>query len=346
MNNKVFCLECNKYFENVEKFNQVHNDKVSFQVMKVKHNYIIEGNCLAYISKIFADNSKIMDIIREQNNKIQIITSKLNYYEDALKNDVTFECNIIIKNVENKIDQACLLHFFPKSVHFKIQCNGNIVFKGRKEFEIQILFPFKASDLKISSIEKLQGCIFSQKVLNSAEQETIIFNNYSSSIIQKNNLTSIKLLKNYYSQGFLEQKKIDVIINGILTFSSFKFDISLPFIIFNINQKKFLSYDKYNWKFVDNCFTEEGNVNTNNLVNLELDINKNEIYIKNEYKYLGNRPDFIATEKSNAKFKYSFTNTFYGIISIFNEKNYISSDEKTGLIKFSNEPTYFIIYNP
>ena len=159
-------------------------------------------------------------------------------------------------------------------------------------------------------------------------------------------MTSIKLLKNYYSQGFLEQKKIDVIINGILTFSSFKFDISLPFIIFNINQKKFLSYDKYNWKFVDNCFTEEGNVNTNNLVNLELDINKNEIYIKNEYKYLGNRPDFIATEKSNAKFKYSFTNTFYGIISIFNEKNYISSDEKTGLIKFSNEPTYFIIYNP
>ena len=45
------------------------------------------------------------------------------------------------------------------------------------------------------------------------------------------------MLRNYYAIGYLEQKKIDLSINGILTFSSFKYDISLPLVLYNINQK-------------------------------------------------------------------------------------------------------------
>lgn len=39
MNKKVFCIQCNKYFENIQDFNKEH-DKISYQVMKVKHNFL------------------------------------------------------------------------------------------------------------------------------------------------------------------------------------------------------------------------------------------------------------------------------------------------------------------
>ena len=131
--------------------------------MKVKHNYLIEENCLAYISKIFSDNSKIIELINKQNEQIQQITSKLNYYEDALKNDVIFETNIIIKNIENNIDGKYLIHFFPKCIHFRIEYKGNIVFKGRKEFEIEIIFPFKISELKLSQLKNCKSVFLAKK---------------------------------------------------------------------------------------------------------------------------------------------------------------------------------------
>ena len=55
--------------------------------------------------------------------------------------------------------------------------------------------------------------------MNLSEQEAIIHNNYSSAIIQNNYITSIKLMRNYYANGYLEKNNIDVIINGFLTFS-------------------------------------------------------------------------------------------------------------------------------
>ena len=77
----------------------------------------------------------------------------------------------------------------------------------------------------------------------------------------------------------MEKKKIDISINGILTFSSFKFDLNLPFILFLIEEKKFLCYEQYQWKFIDNCFTNEGNINENCIVYLEINFEQNEIYI-------------------------------------------------------------------
>ena len=132
------------------------------------------------------------------------------------------------------------------------------------------------------------------------------------------------------------------LINGILTFSSFK--LNLPFILFLIEEKKFLCYEQYQLKFIDNCFTNEGNINENCIVYLEINFEQNEIYIKNKYKYLGNKPDFITTEKKNGKFNFNFLNQFYGIISIFNEGKYLSSSIEN-LINLSNEQNNFLIYN-
>ena len=341
---KVFCIECQKYFGSVEDWNKEH-DKVSYKIMKLTHNPLIDGNILAYISNILSDNIKIKEIINKQNIEINQIKNKLNFYEDALKNNVFFETNINIKNAEIEKNGKCLLHFFPKSIHFRIEYKGKINFTGRKEFEIEILFPFKISELKYSSIEKLQGCLSSHKVQNLSEQETTIFNNYSSSINQKNNLISIKLLRNYYSIGYLEQKKIDISINGILTFSNFEYNINLPSILYNIDQKRFICYENYHWKFIDNCFLDDGSINNNCIINFELNNEFGDIYIKNQYKYLGNSPDFVTNDKNNAKFQFLFFNKFYGIISFLYNNQYLSSDIETGFIKLSNEKNFFIIYN-
>ena len=94
--------------------------------MNIKHDYLLEENCLAYISKILADNSKIIEAINYQNRQIQQISSKLNYYE---------------------IDGKCLIHLLPKKINFRIECKGNIIYNGKKEFEIEILFPFQKLNL-------------------------------------------------------------------------------------------------------------------------------------------------------------------------------------------------------
>ena len=341
---KVFCIECQKYFESIDDWNREHN-KVSYKIMKVKHNFLIDGNILAYISNIISDNMKIKEIINKQSIEINKIKNKLNFYEDALKSDDFFETNINIKNVVNENDGKCLLHFFPKSIHFRIEYKGNINFTGRKEFEIEILFPFKISELKYSSIEKLQGCLSSHKVQNLSEQETTIFNNYSSLVNQKNHIISVKLLRNYYSIGYLEQKKIDISINGIMTFSNFEYNINLPSILYNIDQKRFICYENYHWKFIENCFLDDGSINNNCIINLELNYDSENIYIKNQYKYLGNSPDFVTNDKNNAKFQFHFLNKIYGIITFIYNNQYLSSDIDTGFIKLSNEKNYFIIYN-
>ena len=166
MQQKVFCIDCNKYFETLENYKKEHDYKISYKVANEKHNYLIENNALAYFAQLFSNNSKIVDIKNKQTIAIQKISYKLDYYEDAFKNDVNFECNIRLKIIENKINGKCLMHFFPKCIKFRIECEGNIIFKGRKDFEIEIIFPFKQSEIKMSSIEKIKGCIFTQKVMN------------------------------------------------------------------------------------------------------------------------------------------------------------------------------------
>ena len=85
--------------------------------MNIKCNYLLINNALDYFAKLFSDNEKIINVINKKNK----IASKLNYYEDAFKND---------------------------------------------EFEIEIIFPFKQSEIKMSSIEKIKEFIFTHKVMN------------------------------------------------------------------------------------------------------------------------------------------------------------------------------------
>ena len=348
MEGKVFCIECGKYFKNLEEWKKIHDEKISHKLMDVHHNYLIEGNTLAYIQDLIQFKSEIYKKVIEQNNEIKKVKNILNYYEDSLQNDVCFETNINIKNIENKISGKCLIHFFPKSIQFNIESQGDIIFSGRKEFEIELLFPFRESKIKYCSIEKLNGCVFGQKVQNVFEQEVIIYNNYSSSINQRNKITSIKLLKNYNSVGLLEKKYIDINISGILTFSDFLFQQEKPCILYNINNKKFLYYKNFQWKFIENCFSDDdkGDVKNECIVNIKFDYEKKELFIFNQFNYLGNDYNFSTKDKNNANFKFEFFNKFYCILELKNNNNkYLSCDEDSDLIKLTNEKNYFIAYN-
>lgn len=348
MEEKVFCIECKQYFKNLEEWKKEHEEKISHQLMEVHHNYLIEGNVLSYILDLMKFKSEICKKLNEQNNEIKKVKNTLNFYQDSLQNDVFFETNIKVKNIENKIPGRCLIHFFPKSIQFNIETQGDITFSGRKEFQIDILFPFKQSNIKYCSIEKINGCLFSQKVQNVLEQEVSIYNSYSSFINQKNKVTSIKLLKNYISVGLLEKKNIDISISGILTFSDFLFEQDKPCILYNIENKKFLYYKNFQWKFIDDCFTDDNNGDVKNecIVNLKFDFDKRELFIYNQFNYLGKEGNFSTKDKNDAKFRFEFLNKFYCVLELKNNKNeYLSCDEDSGLIKLANEKNYFIAYN-
>ncbi len=344
MDKKVYCFECKKYFENIEKFNEEHN-KTFYQVMKIKHDPLFEDNCLSYIANILSENNQIKEKLNKQSQQIEQIISKLNYYENAFKNDVTFECNINIKYIKNKINGRCILHFLPKSIQFKIEYKGNIDYDNKKELEIEIIFPFKLSELKLSTIEKLKGCILNHKLLDIDENQINIYHNYSSSIIQNNNITSIKLLKDFCVKGYFEQKSIDISINGILTYTNFEINFNSPLILFNINFKKFLCFENNKWIFIDYCFLEDGNIMKSCIINLELNKNSNEIIIKNKYNYIENKTGLSTTEKKDAIFNFSFFNIFYGIISIHYNLKYLSCNIENDSVILSNKENYFILYN-
>ena len=344
MNEKFFCLDCKRYFNNKDEWDKEHN-KIFYKAKNIKHNFLIEGNVLSYIFDIMTKNFENEQKINRQNIEIMKIQTKLNFYEDSLKNDVFFETNINIKNILKKISGKCLIHFFPKSIIFKIECNGDIDFKGRNELEIEILFPFKTCELKFCSIEKLQGCLSSKTVQNTSDEEISIFSNYSSIVNQKNKIISVKFLRNYSIIENLKKNKIDISVNGNLSFSDFGFNLNKPFVLYNIFQKKFLSYDKYQWKFIENCFTEDGNIKNECIINIELNFELEEIYIKNQYNYLGNKNNYVSKEKNDAKFKFKFLNSFYGIIAIFYNNKYLYSNDNTGLIELSDNSSYFMIIN-
>ncbi len=123
MDKRVFWIECNQFFDDVESFNKKH-DQVSNKVMNVKHNFLLQENCLEYITKLISVNNKIIDSVNKQNWQIQQISSKLNYYEDSLKNVFFLNVMLNIKNIDNNINEKCLIHFFSKCIHFRIECKG------------------------------------------------------------------------------------------------------------------------------------------------------------------------------------------------------------------------------
>ena len=176
----------------------------------------------------------------------------------------------------------------------------------------------------------------------------IIFDGYSSFVKQNNSIISINLLKNYETQGFFEKKKINVVINGTLIFDSLLSTNDKPIILFNVNKKKFLCYEK-NWKFIDNFILDDvpGMINEKCLISLIIDDKddnyERKIIIKGKHNYLGYKSNSTNNE-NEAILDMVYYNKAYGVIKIAKDGNYLSLDENGNII-FNKEENYYLLCN-
>lgn len=344
---KVYCIDCKKYFQNISSFNEEHK-KTLFLVLKTPHSFIQEENILEYINKLNKANSLLINQIKIQNNKIKELSKNIELITD-LNKDIFFECNIHIKNGKTIIKNIgkCLLNFFPKSINFRIECKGDIINNDKNKFIIDIIYPFKKANIKQCFIEKIQGCTSTKEITDQDGNTFTIYDNYTSYVEQNDSIVSIKLLKNYGIQGKFEQKKINVLINGMLTFNCLLVNYDIPVIIYNTFEKKFLCFSNNNWKFIDNFILKDEKINDECLVSLLIDDTdeKNEkVYIKGQYKYLGFKNNYVTNDKKEAELDIKFYNRSFGLIEINKGENSLSMD-KNGFATFNNTNTLYIICN-
>ena len=343
-NDQIYCLDCDKYFQNQESFNIEHN-KTIYKVLNKNHKYIKESNSFNIISKILISNNLLSSAIKEQQNQIIELTKRLDIYEDSFK-DISFDCNVIVRNGKEKIKNLgkCNLQFFPRKIFFRIECKGDIGKDEKNKFQIDIIFPFREANLKQCSIERFNGCYLSDSLSDGEGNSFNYYHNYTCYLEQNNCIISVKSLKDYLLPGKFEKNKINIILNGMLSFDSLISNFNTPIILYNVLDKTFLCYENYQWKFTDNFIDEEsGKLNKNCLVNIFLD-NNSKVKIKGEHKYLAFEPKFSTMDEKEALLDINLVNKMYGLVEIGKNGKYLAMD-KEGNVCYSSEKMYYLICN-
>ena len=206
--NEIYCLDCQKKFQNIELYKKEH-EKTSYKVLKKEHKYIGPENTLelfAGLINIINDLKKKLEKSEQQNEEL---SERLESIEN-LNQDLFINCNILVRNGKNVIKNigTCFLNFISRCINFRIECKGDILNNDKNKFNIDIIFPFRKAEIMQCNIEKIVGCVSSKEIMDSDGNSVIIFNSYSSYAKQNNSIISIKLLKNYETQGNYEKKKL------------------------------------------------------------------------------------------------------------------------------------------
>lgn len=340
---ELYCLDCDKYFNSIKSFNEEH-EKTVYKVLNKTHKYINSKSSLQIIAKLFKSNKLLSSAIKEQQKEINELSKRLDIYEDSFK-DVFFDCNIAVKNGNKKLLNMgkCSLQFFPRNIYFRIECKGEFEKDEKNKFQIDIIFPFRQVNLKQCSIEKMKGCYLSQEFPDGEGNPITYYHNYLTFIEQNNYIISIKSLRDYILPGKFEKQSINVIINGILNFNSLIGNVNVPIILYNILDKKFLCYEDYQWKFIDNFVNENDDLNKNCLIYFLVN-EDNKVHIKGEHKYLGFKPNYATSDEKESLLDINFLNKIYGLVEISKNGKYLTTD-KEGKIIYGTEKTFFLICN-
>lgn len=340
----IYCIDCDKYFRDLEAYNLEH-EKTVYKVLNKVHNYIDENNSFQIISKILKTNKLLLSAIKEQQKEIADLTKRLDIYEDLFK-DISFDCNIILKNGKERIKNfgKCNLQFFPRKINFRLECKGDIEKDGKNKFQIDIIFPFRKVNLKQCSFERFNGCYLSDEISDVEGNSLTYYHSYICYLEQNNFIISVKSLKDYLLPGKYEKKNINVILNGMLSFDSLIINYNKPVILFNVLDKNFLSYDDFQWKYIDNfTYEENGEINKNCLLSIIFE-GDDKIRIKGENKYLGFGPNCATLDKNESLLDVNFLNKMYGLIEIKKNGQYLSMD-KEGNVCYSKEKMFYLICN-
>ena len=339
---QLWCKECKAIFDNIEEYNKFHN-KPSVKVFGQKHSYISsKNNNFELLLQLIDKNTELINQINIQNSKMEILSQRINFLEDSFR-DFFFECNISL-NIKNKGIGICYLNYLPKSINFKIEYTGSLL-ETKGDFLITINFPLPKASLSLSSIEKFQGCKIPLYLMNTSEQETIMYHNYSTFVEQKINETYIKLRKNYSTKGKWEKDTYDTkcnfIIVGNLSFNTLFIDYSKSCYLYELRNKKFLCYNPLqgNFIFVDNYNNEDCKLN--------LVIQGNEISIKGRTGKLFSNFDKLnntSSNEQNSLLNIIFYNRMFGLVSIYKQGSFLTCLDD-GSVNSTNEENYMIITN-
>ena len=340
---EIYCLDCQKYFKDLKSFNEGH-DKTIYKVLNKTHKFINEKNSLEIIANLLKSNKLLSLAIKEQQKEIRELSKRLDIYQDSYK-DVYFDTNIIVKNGKKKLLNMgkCSLQFFPRNIHFRIECKGELEKDEKNKFQIDIIFPFRKANLKQCIIERLNGCCYTQELSDGEGNSFSYYHNYLAFIEQNNSIISVKSLRDYILPGKFEKKNINVVINGILNFNTLTGNVNEPIILYNILDKKFLCYEDYQWKFVEHFVKENDDLNKNCLVYFIIS-EGNKVRIKGQHKYLGFKPDYATSDEKESLLNINFINKMYGLVEITKDGKYLSMNQD-GKIKYVTENSYFLICN-
>jgi hypothetical protein len=324
-----------KFKEEFDEIKRIFNIQTNEDNQKLK-------NLIYDLKNVKKKNTELQNQINIQNSKMEILSQRISFLEDSFR-DFFFECNISL-NVKNKGIGICYLNYLPKSINFKIEYNGSLL-EAKGDFLITINFPLPKASLSLSSIEKFQGCKIPLYLMNTSEQETIMYHNYSTFVEQKNNETYIKLRKNYSTKGKWEKDTYDTkcnfIIVGNLSFNTLFINYSKSCYLYELRNKKFLSYNTLqgNFIFVDNYNNEDCILN--------LVIQGNEILIKGRTgKFFSNfdKLNNTSSNEQNSLLNIIFFNKMFGLVSIYKQGSFLTCLDD-GSVNSTNEENYIMIIN-
>lgn len=82
---EILCIDCKKYFPDINSFNEEHN-KPLYKVLKKLHSFIHAENILEYIYNLNEVNTLLGNEIKKQQKQIKELSKRLELVEDINKN--------------------------------------------------------------------------------------------------------------------------------------------------------------------------------------------------------------------------------------------------------------------
>jgi predicted RNase H-like nuclease (RuvC/YqgF family) len=99
--NEIYCFDCNKYFPNIDLFNQEHNKTIN-KVIGIKHDFLKPELTLQYISNLTKKVKSLSEELEKKDQQIKEFSKRLELVED-LNKGFFVECNVQIRNGKNLI---------------------------------------------------------------------------------------------------------------------------------------------------------------------------------------------------------------------------------------------------
>ena len=308
-------MQCQKQFNTKEECIEYHN-KPSIQALGQKHTIITMTSVLGIVSQLLEENNKMKQQISALNEEVQKQRNIISF-DHQTNAPLCFVTNIKLDLPSTPTESYCILNFQPKEITFKVLFKGTVKTKSSKNFLVTINFPLPIALFSFANLEEQIGCARTSEYISFSEgtfKNSLIINPV---IDQKGNQTTLFLQDNERNKiNWKNDLKDDISFSfsGVLKYLDINFSLNEEqnYVIFNINQKRFLSCKEGKWSFIED-FMDKTCIVKIKISQLFLVQSQ----VSNEYLSYTNK-SVIATPKfdDNSQLNITFKNSKYGVCSI------------------------------